>query len=55
MRGRKRREYLHQQVEIIGYHQTRNAIAAQCHRKATLQRLKELGIKLAKLRCCRLE
>jgi hypothetical protein len=55
MRGRQRQEYLQQHVEILGYLQTRNAIAAECHRNATLKRLEELGIKLATLRCCQLE
>jgi len=55
MRGQQRREFLQRQVEILGYIQTRNAIAAQCHRQATIKSLQQLGVAIDSLRCCYLE
>jgi hypothetical protein len=55
MPGRQRHEYLQRQAEIFDYIQARNANAAKCHRQATLQRLQDLGIKIASLCCCHLE
>ena len=55
MRGSHRRDYLHQQAEILAYVQARNSAAAASHRKAAMAKLKQLRINFATLRCCQLE
>ena len=50
-----RYSYLAQQAALINRTQRRNAAARKSHRKATLRRLHQLGVKLTGLRRCQRE
>jgi hypothetical protein len=55
MSGRCRRQFLDRKAELIAYAQVRNRRAAECHRRTTLERLKDLGVDITALRCCQIE
>ena len=50
-----RKAYLAQQAALLTRTQLRNATARKSHRKATLRKLHQLGIKLTCLRRCQRE
>lgn len=55
MSGPKRRDYLKRQADIIAYTQRKKAAARKSHRKATLRRLHQIGIKISCLTRCQRE
>jgi len=55
MSGKKRQKYLLSRAEIISYTQQKNAATRKSHRKATLRRLHQIGIKISCLPRCQRE
>ena len=55
MSGQKRRDYLQRRADTIAYTQRNNAAARKSHRKATLRRLHQIGIKISCLPRCQRE
>ncbi len=48
-----RRDWLEHTMEVIQYHQARNATTRGCHTQTTTNRLEQLGINVGNLRSCR--